>query len=291
MPLPDHRAMRWWGGAFAATLLGAAVVLLASAPVPATSGPGAAAVTGPESAPHTHVMSAAPGAPVPVGGLSPTAGGYAFVATGQSPFTFHIQGPDGRPVTRFAIVHDKLMHLVVVRRDLSGYQHLHPSLAADGTWTIALGLPAPGPYRAYFDFTAIDTAGRQNAVVLGADLPANAPAASAAPVGDSLSVTREGTLTVGVAEPVFFRVTRDGAPVTLQPYLGASGHLTVLRVTDLAYLHIHPEPGLVDGAMLFWVAAPSTGMFRLFLDYQVDGRVHTAVLTMQVGKPRSGGAG
>src|SRR5437763_9968276 len=158
MPLPDRRAIRWAAGALAVALLGVAGVLLAFAPVPATSGPSTAALTGPESVPHTHVMSAARGAPVPVGGLSATAGGYALVTTGQSPFTFHIQGPDGRAVTRFATVHDKLMHLIVVRRDLSGYQHLHPSLAPDGTWTMPLHLPAPGPYRGYFDFTAIDAA-------------------------------------------------------------------------------------------------------------------------------------
>src|SRR5690242_3933570 len=118
MRWPSSRAIRWAGAALAVALLGAAGVLLAFAPVPATSGPSTAALAGPESVPHTHVMSAAPGAPVPVGGLSSTAGGYAFVATGQSPLTFHVQGPDGRPVTRFATVNDRLMHLIVVRRDL-----------------------------------------------------------------------------------------------------------------------------------------------------------------------------
>lgn len=42
------------------------------------------------------------------------------------------------PVTNFAIVHDKPMHLVVVRRDLSGYRHLHPTMAQDGTWSVDL---------------------------------------------------------------------------------------------------------------------------------------------------------
>ena len=158
----------WVVGAVAAVLLGAVVVLLVRAPVPAVSGPSSAALTGPESVPHTHVMTAPSGAPVPVGGLSSSAGGYSFVVTGMAPFTFHIQGPDGQPVTKFQIVHDKPLHLIVVRRNLSGYQHLHPALAADGTWTVALSLPPPGPYRAYADFTT----GNGTAVVLGVDLPA-----------------------------------------------------------------------------------------------------------------------
>jgi hypothetical protein len=281
MRLPDRRAVRWAGVALAVALLGAVVVVLAIAPVPATSGPSSAALTGPESVPHSHVAVAASGAPVPVGGLTPTAGGYTFAVTGTSPLTFHIQGPDGRPVTRFAIVHEKPLHLIVLRHDLTGYQHVHPTMAPDGTWTVALSLPAPGPYRAYADFTALDAAGKQNAVVLGVDLPAGGAAASAQP-DEGLTVSHEGSLTVGVAEPLLFRVTRHGAPVTLQPYLGAYGHLTVIRPDDLAYLHIHPEPGLADGAARFWIAAPSTGTFRLFLDYQVDGKVHTAEFSVTV---------
>jgi len=283
MRLPDRRAVRWAGVALAVALLGAVVVVLAIAPVPATSGPSTAALAGPESAPHSHVAMAASGAPVPVGGLTSAAGGYTFAVAGTSPLTFHIQGPDGRPVTRFAVVHEKLLHLIVVRRDLTGYQHVHPAMAPDGTWTVALALPAPGPYRAYADFTALDAAGKQNAVVLGVDLPAGVGSAPAPSPADDLTVSHEGSLTVGVAEPLLFRVTRHGAPVALQPYLGAYGHLTVIRPEDLAYLHIHPEPGLADGAARFWVAAPSTGTFRFFLDYQVDGKVHTAEFIVTVG--------
>jgi len=294
-----RRARRWGVGALAAALFGAVVVLLVQAPVPATSGPSGAALTGPESVPHSHIAVAGSGGPVPVGGLSSTVGGYTLVVTGTSPFAFHVQGPDGAPVTRYALVHEKPLHLIVVRRDLSGFQHVHPSLVPDGTWTVPLALPAPGPYRVFADFTALDAAGRQNAVVLGADVPPSTPVApapsapaSASPAGpsvptgpstvDGLTVSSEGALRVGVAEPLLFRVTRAGVPVAVQPYLGAYGHLTMLRETDLAYLHIHPEPGLADGAAKFWVAAPSAGTFRMFLDYQVDGAVHTAQFTVAV---------
>ncbi len=267
----------------AAALAGAVAVLLLRAPVPAVSGPGGAAPTGL----HTHVTAGPSGAPVPVGGTGATAGGYTFVVTAASPFTFHIQGPDGVPVTRFAVVHDKPLHLIVVRKDLTGYQHVHPTMAPDGTWTVPVGLPAPGPYRAYADFTALGPAGQQNPVVLGVDLPPTLGSATSGPAPlpstvDSLTVTHEGTLTVGVAEPLLFRVTRGGTPVALQPYLGSYGHLTMLRETDLGYLHIHPEPALADGAVKFWVAAPSAGTYRMYLDVQVDGVVHTATLTVTV---------
>jgi len=72
----------------------------------------------------------------------------------------------------------------------------------------------------------------------------------------------------------------------LQPYLSAYGHLVVLRDGDLAYLHVHPtgEPG--DGAtrpgpdVRFRTTAPSTGTYRLFLDFRHGDVVRTAEFTL-----------
>ena len=78
-------------------------------------------------------------------------------------------------------------------------------------------------------------------------------------------------------------VTKDGKPVTtLQPYLGAFGHLVALRDGDLAYLHVHPEgdepkPGQNGGPQVkFATDVPTAGRYLLYLDFQVDGQVHTA---------------
>src|SRR3546814_3056298 len=59
----------------------------------------------------------------------------------------------------------------------------------------------------------------------------------------------------------------DGNPVmTLQPYLGAYGHLVALREGDLAYLHVHPEgaspsgPDQLSGPHVqFATSAPTPG--------------------------------
>jgi hypothetical protein len=93
-------------------------------------------------------------------------------------------------------------------------------------------------------------------------------------------------------------VARDGAPVTdLQPYLAAYGHLVALRAGDLAYLHVHPdgEPG--DGrtpagpTVVFHTQVPSAGTYRLYFDFQHDGRVRTAEFTVTVGDAAGSSAG
>jgi hypothetical protein len=245
-----------------------------------------------EASPHVHPNTS--GAGSEVGGLAISASGYTLVpkqsaySTGKQALSFVITGPDRKPVTEFATVHDKQLHLVVIRRDLTGYQHVHPTRAADGTWTVEVDLPKPGIWRAVADFTAIGAGGVQTAATLGTDLtvagdykPGTLPAAARESTVDGYTVTYEGTPQLGATSPLLFRVFKDGSPVTnLDRYLGSFGHLVVVRQLDVAYIHTHPEAELSGGAVKFWAVSPSTGTYRMFFDFQVSGVVHTASFTL-----------
>ena len=74
-----------------------------------------------------------------------------------------------------------------------------------------------------------------------------------------------------------------GCAVTPQRYLGAYGHLVVLREGDLGYVHVHPEQQLTDGNVKFWLAVPVPGRYRMFFDFQLAAKVHTAEFTLVVG--------
>ncbi|GGQ77173.1 hypothetical protein [Couchioplanes azureus] len=236
-------------------------------------------------------------------GLQVTQDGYrltpltATLATGApQPFRFQITGPDGTPVTRYTTSHDKDLHLIVVRRDLSGFQHVHPSLAADGTWSVPLAVAAPGQYRAFADF---QPAGRAEGLTLGVDVaapghyrPAALPAPAASATVDGYTVTLNGTLVPGTSSKLTLSVSKDGSPVTdLQPYLGAYGHLVALRDGDLAYLHVHPDGAPGDGRtaagpqISFSAEVPSAGAYRLYLDFQHAGKVRTAEFTAVAAAP------
>ncbi|MDX6680082.1 MAG: hypothetical protein QOG94_121, partial [Solirubrobacteraceae bacterium] len=87
---------------------------------------------------------------------------------------------------------------------------------------------------------------------------------------------------VGQRDPsvLDFSVRRRGlAIVDLQHYLGAQGHLVMLRVGDLAYRHVHPlaEPGLA-----FHTGPREPGTYRMFLQFRHRGRVRTAAFTRVV---------
>ena len=61
-------------------------------------------------------------------------------------------GSGGDPVRDFEVEHDKRMHLILARRDLSGFQHVHPRLGSDGRWSTNVKVPDAGSYRVFADF-------------------------------------------------------------------------------------------------------------------------------------------
>jgi len=203
---------------------------------------------------------------------------------GTSDFRFTIIGADGKPLTSYTKSHDKELHLIVVRKDLTGFQHIHPTRDAKGTWSIPLTLAAAGPYKVYADFVPLD---QDRAVILATDLtvpgsydpqplPAPATSATAGDYGISLS----GELKPREASELELTLTKEGKQVTdLQPYLGAYGHLVTLREGDLAYLHVHPEEGPAGPTLTFVAEVPSASTYRLFLDFRHEGVVRTAALT------------
>jgi hypothetical protein len=244
----------------------------------------------------------------PVRGLALAEGGMRLemgTTTAQAgvPTTleYRVADEQGNAVTDFDIEHTKPMHLIVVRRDLTGFQHLHPTMRTDGTWTTPLTLPEPGSYRVFADF-AHDGENRTLAGDLSVDGPvdwqAMPPASQTARTADGYEVRLAGgASSAGGESELAFSVTRDGAPVEVEPYLGAGGHLVALREGDLAFLHVHPVEGEHAGSgesegehaasaegepVRFLTDFPSAGSYRLFLQFKHDGRVHTAAFTREV---------
>ncbi|MFF3707410.1 hypothetical protein [Streptomyces phaeochromogenes] len=259
---------------------------------------------------HEEHESAPEGQSLPAGGLQISENGYTLdlktpriEARQRADLRFTIQDDKGRAVTSYKREHEKELHLIVASRDLVTYRHVHPTRAADGTWSIPVELPRAGDYRVFADFTPAKK-GAEN-LTLGADLAASGPyeakglpAASATAKVDGYEVKLAGGLRPGAAGELELNVSRDGKPVTdLQPYLGAYGHLVALRSGDLAYLHVHPngEPG--DGktksgpGISFTATAPSPGAYRLFLDFKHQGVVRTAAFTLHAGGTSGGDGG
>ena len=211
-----------------------------------------------------------------------------FRAGDAATLSFKIVDSEGGVVRDFDVEHARLMHLIVVRRDFAGFQHLHPRQRADGTWEAEADFRRAGVYRAFADFS---TGGRSltlasDVFVAGPFDPEPLPApANSADAGDGYEVEIDSAApAAGTATPVQFMVRKDGELLAgVEPYLDADGHLVALREHDQAFLHTHPEgePG-GTGPISFQVLYPTPGNYRLFLQFKDGGEVHTAAFTQAV---------
>ncbi len=268
-----------FGGAYA---VGNALPGTAEAPAPHEHS--VTTTTFDESTPHTHDVTPKPAATA--------VDGYELRLDGSGSdgrtLRYRLVGPDGATVTEFADNHGALLHTVIIRDDLSGFQHVHPQIGADGTWSVTV---PEGPWHLIFD---IWPQGAASNIVLATNTDDEVPVASVplpapddAPTVDGLIVTRDG-LTFTVTTP-------DGAAATgLEPYLGAPAHLIAIRQGDLAYTHLHPAGTAMAGMPDMTVPASGagnvftfdgtlpTGTSRVFLQFGHDGDIVTVPYTVVV---------
>jgi len=203
--------------------------------------------------------------------------------------TFRILDAGGRAVTAYDTRHERDLHLIVVAEsNLRDFQHVHPTLARNGDWSVRLDL-APGAYRVYADTRPTGA----DALVLQSRLLATGGSPVPEPLPGPTTTTRIGryAVTLGAEDGrMTLSVSLDGKPVTaLQPYLGAYGHLVVIREDDLAYLHAHPEDGPAGPAVAFDVEFDGAGRHALYLDFKHGGVVRTAIFTFDAGTAEHAG--
>ena len=245
----------------------------------------AGAAIGPEpsdDAPQEHTEMTTEHAPDPVRGLAIAADGLRIVVDDpelrrgrDETLSFRIEDANGETVRDFDVEHEKRMHLILARRDLTGFQHLHPEQAADGSWSAPVRIDEAGSYRLFADFSH-DGENQTLASDLRVDGPADL---QPLPEPQTTAVSDGGyDVRLDAGADLRFTITKDGEPVRTEPYLGAGGHLVALREGDMAFLHVHPA----DDGVRFTAEFPTAGRYRLFLQFKHEGRVHTVAFTREV---------
>jgi hypothetical protein len=224
--------------------------------------------------------------------LVPSAG--TLIAGQPGAIRFQIVGPDGKPVTAFAPDQTKLVHFYLIRSDLTGFQHVHPEMGDDLTWSASAAPTAPGAYRMYASFIAVNAAGRNVPLVLsdtftvaGADDAAPLPPASSTVEVDGYTLSVAGHTMANMAGTLTVAVAKDGKPVTdLQPYLDAYAHLTAFHEGDLAFTHLHPQGTTNSGhggpSLSFHTTFQKPGHWRMYMQFQTGGTLHMAAVTLNV---------
>jgi hypothetical protein len=229
-----------------------------------------------------------------LGGLSGSVDGYTLTAVepelepGDDQFVeLTLTGPDGESVSELDEVDGVPLHLVAVRRDLTGFQHITPTQGVATAWWAALNL-TPGPWHIIME---LQPAALGRRVSLATDVTVRGdyraeplPPPADLVVIDGLDVRRSGALTTRDSGRSVFTVTEGGRPVTdLQPVHDGLGHAVIIRPDDLGYRHLHTVPTASRGPELaFAGGVPTPGTYRVFVEFFRGEQTYLAAYTVSV---------
>jgi hypothetical protein len=231
----------------------------------------------------------------------PTAGRTAVL-------TFHITDPQGRPV-RLSVMHDRLMHVVVVSRDFNIFAHIHPEdsgpitdkMKESATFPVHYTFPKAGEYLVAVDYVVkgnhfsnhfiVNVSGRHHMGQLKKDLSREKN------FGDyhvTLS-TSPVHIRAGEATSLKYFIEKGGNPVTdLEPYLSAPMHIAIVlsdlnhfihahgRVPGMSEKHHTDQPvghihGMTHGKFGPYVEAhvvfPAKGLYKIFGQIKHRGKI------------------
>ncbi len=215
--------------------------------------------------------------------------------SGEVTFSFKLYGLDGHAfgADDLKTTHEKKMHFLMVRDDMTGYQHLHPEYK-DGKWSVSTDVPEVGDYQLYVDIEPIE----EKPVVLRVPVTIGSktaqknfptPNSDQSATTDGVQVSLEAEDLQTKAEvPLTFVITKNGKTVgDVGKYLGAYGHVVLLRHNDPDdFYHVHPvtESKPMDGNVEFVATFPIKGRYTLYAQFNVDGSVRTFPITVDVTK-------
>lgn len=189
----------------------------------------------------------------------------------------------GQPVTDLEINHDKRLHLIVVDEHLDGYEHLHPSEVDPGVFEVASPLEE-GNYKVFVDIKSKSLAYSVQPVSLTVGNPSTSGHSH-----DSLKIDEKLVKTVGGQKVTLETTTlKAGEPVTLtftvhdttlEPYLGAMGHVVILDEQAGEYIHVHP---LSDDETIFETQFSKPGIYKIWGEFQQNGKVGVYPFVVEV---------
>jgi len=237
----------------------------------------------------------------------------SFAPNSPTIFKYSIIDDQGNILKDLDVVHEKLMHFIVVRKDLANFQHVHPEFEpTTGEFTLSnLTLPTDGEYRLFADFTPTASQTDPNGDKLPVTIYQDVRVGSLAnykpqPIGstekskkfDGYQITlipNSASIVSGSAIGFDFEIKKDGKLVTnLEKYLGALGHTVVLRDGDLQFIHAHATQKLTDpqtGKVHFAITFPEAGSYKLFSQFQNEGKIITSNFVVNVLEGQGGDAG
>lgn len=236
------------------------------------------------------------------------ASGANYQVAKATHLSFDIRDQSGITLKNFDVVHEKKLHLIVMRKDRTNFQHIHPEFDETiGVFTLnELSFPADGEYRVYADFTPNiaqkdelgtkipstpyqdivvgDVASYKPTVITKTSIMSSVDGLEAE-IFDGGNDGGGSGYTAGTSSSIAISLTKNGQAFKgLESYLGALGHMVAIG-PDLEFIHAHANNSDVStqsGIFSFGVDFPKPGLYKLFLQTQASGKITTSDFAVNV---------
>lgn len=203
-----------------------------------------------------------------------------------------IHRADGSMVNEFDVVHEKKLHLILVRKGLDEFAHLHPEIDEAGNAEVEHTFRLGGDYFVYADHQPKGDAQATAKAMLSVKgespaAPNLVPDVPGSVAGDGLAADVEvEEAGEGETRSIAFRLTDEkGQPVAdLEPYLGALGHLVIVSEDGQDYVHAHPDEGgdAPDRRVAFEAHFTKPGLYKGWGQFQREGIVRAIPFVVRV---------
>lgn len=204
-------------------------------------------------------------------------------------FSYKIKNDKGEVLKSYEVAHEKIMHFIVVRKDLQNFQHIHPDFNQEsGEFTVNITFPTDGSYRVFPDFTPSEDNPQKLPVTVFHDMDvgdmSKYKAQAVIPDTDLKKTVGEYQIAYNFPAEIMMRneityslsIGKNGQSVTdLQTYLGALGHSVILKEETLNFIHTHAGEIGTGPKIEFAATFPESGVYKIFTQFQHKGKVQT----------------
>jgi Cu+-exporting ATPase len=210
----------------------------------------------------------------------------------------------GELVEDLVRTHQVWMHLILTRDDLGTFAHIHPAPTdRAGVFEVTASFPTAGAYDLHIEFRRqgqMTDVLASHGLTVGGSAPAPEPVPTAETreqVVGGVRIGLEGEAVAGETSDLHltFADASSGTGVEdLQPYLGAAGHVVVMKADGSTFGHEHAETEDEQGRPVFALPGQEfgpeldlhtdfdePGAYRLWAQFRLgDGTVVTAPFTV-----------
>ncbi len=166
-------------------------------------------------------------------------------------------------------LHEKLMHLILVRKDLRYFDHVHP--VRDGkTFSAPYTFLAPGEYHMWIEFS---NGTLEHIIDYSLNVTGEQSSEEPEQLGNLSIEFNPPTLKQDIPARLDFTITdKNGKEVPItEPFLGAAAHLIIVDKTVQEFTHAHDET-LGDNLLSFEYIPEKSGKYTTWIEFNYAGQ-------------------